>query len=317
MNEQNNKITLDEFVNSLDEEELEALTRGSLYAMDSPYGPDGNAGSLGASTEKLFNRNIPAISTNDGPSGARLKATSTLIPNGVTLASTFNDELIEKLTYHLGLEVRNRSSHILLAPGLNIHRNPLCGRNFEYYSEDPYLSGMIASAYVRGVQSAKTSACPKHFACNSQEYCRHVHDSRLSQRALREIYLKGFKLCIDNANPDVIMTSYNKINGEYAYYNFDLVNTILKGEWQFKGLVITDWWMRDDCSKVFENVTTQAYRVRAGIDVYMPGAYGSKTAPGKSDGTLISSLNNNGIILSEIRKSAKRVLQYIINYTNK
>lgn len=311
----NNKITLDEFVNSLDEEELEALTRGSLYSMDSPYGPDGNAGTLGASNQKLFDRNIMAISTNDGPSGVRLKATSTLIPNGVVLASTFNEELIYELTVELGQEVKQRSSHILLAPGINIHRNPLCGRNFEYYSEDPYLTGIIASAYIRGVQLCGSSACPKHFACNSQEFNRHVHDSRISQRALREIYIKGFEMCINNANPDVLMTSYNKINGEYSYYSYDLVNLILKKEWGFKGLVITDWWMREDKSKIFDNIETQAYRIRAAVDVYMPGSKGSRLIPGKSDKTLLNSLHNNGITLAEIRSCAKRVLELCIKKT--
>jgi beta-glucosidase len=311
----NEKITLDEFVNSLDESELEALTRGSLYSMNSPYGPLGNAGTLAASFDKLFERNIPSISTNDGPSGVRLKATSTLVPNGVAMASTFNNELIEELCYYFGKEVKERKSHILLAPGINIHRNPLCGRNFEYYSEDPYLTGMIASSYVRGIQKANASACPKHFACNNQEFNRHVHDSLISQRALREIYLKGFEICVKEANPDVIMTSYNKINGEYTYYSFDLVNLILKTEWKYKGLVITDWWMRSDKSKIFDNLETQAYRVRAGVDVYMPGSTGSMLEPGESDGTLLNSLHKNGITLSEIRSSAKRVLELCVKHS--
>ena len=313
----NGKISLDDFINSLDEDELESLTRGSLYSMDSPYGPDGNAGTLGASLDKVFKRNVKALSTNDGPSGVRLKSTSTLIPNGVTLASTFNDELIEELCVYFGEEVIQRKSHILLAPGINIHRNPLCGRNFEYFSEDPYLTGKIASSFVRGVQKSNASACPKHFACNSQEYSRYVHDSQISQRALREIYLKGFEICVNEAKPDVIMTSYNKINGEYSYYNFDLVNLILKTEWNFDGLVITDWWMRNGKSKLFDNLETQSYRIRAGVDVYMPGSGGSRIEPGVSDNTLLNSLHNNGITLSEIRNSAKRVIKLCIKHHNK
>ena len=301
-------ITLDEFVNSLEFEELEALTRGSLYAMNSPLGPDGNAGTFGASTDKLFKRGIKAISTNDGPSGVRLSASSTQLPNGVLLASTFNDKLIEDLTYELGKEVKERKSHVLLAPGINIHRNPLCGRNFEYFSEDPYLSGMIASAYVRGVQRANVSACPKHFACNNQEYHRHINDSRVSGRALREIYLKGFELCVKNSTPDVIMTSYNKINGEFSFYNHDLVRIILREEMNFDGLVITDWWMQDDESKIFDNLKKQAYRIRATVDVYMPGSGGTREEPGVSDGTLLYSYEKNAITLGEIRYCAKNVL---------
>jgi beta-glucosidase len=175
---------------------------------------------------------------------------------------------------------------------------------------------MIASAYIRGVQKSKVSACPKHFACNSQEYNRHVHDSRLSQRALREIYLKAFEICIKNANPDVLMTSYNRINGEYSYYSHDLVSVILKDEWDFKGLVITDWWMREDKSKIFDNLETQSYRIRAQVDVYMPGSKGSRLIPGKSDKTLLNSLHKNGITLGEIRRCAKRVLECCIKHMN-
>jgi beta-glucosidase len=206
--------------------------------------------------------------------------------------------------------MKERGTDVLLAPGLNIHRNPLCGRNFEYFSEDPFVSGKIAAAIVKGLQSVNgISACPKHFACNNQEYNRHVHDSRISQRALREIYIKAFEMCVKNANPDVLMTSYNKINGEYSYYSYDLVKLILKKEWNFKGVVITDWWMREDKSKIFENLETQSYRVRAGIDVYMPGSKGSRLIPGKSDKTLLNSLHNNGITLAEIRSCAKCVLE--------
>lgn len=310
----NGEISLDEFVNSLDFEELEALTRGSLYAMDSPLGPDGNAGTFGASNEKLFKRGIKAISTNDGPSGVRLLATSTQLPNGVLIASTFNDELIEDITYELGKEVSIRNSNVILAPGLNIHRNPLCGRNFEYFSEDPYLSGMIAAAYVRGVQKANVSACPKHFACNNQEFHRHINDSRLSERALREIYLKGFELCIKSSNPSVIMTSYNKINGEFAFYNHDLVRIILREEMNYSGLVITDWWMQDDESKIFEDLKKQAYRIRATVDVYMPGSGGTRDNPGVSDNTLAYSYEKKAISLAEIRYCAKNVLNLCLKY---
>ena len=308
----NNEITLDQFVESLDLEELEAITRGSLYSMNSPFGPAGNAATFGASIDKLFKRGVPAMSTNDGPSGVRLAVNCTQVPNGVMIASTFNDELIESLAYEIGKEVEVRGSHVLLAPGLNIHRTPLCGRNFEYYSEDPYLSGMMAAAYVRGVQKAKASACPKHFACNNQEFNRHVNDSRVSQRALREIYLKGFELCVSESKPKVIMTSYNKINGEYAYYSHDLVRIILREEMGFEGLVITDWWMRDGDSPYFDNLSTQAYRVRASVDVYMPGAKVHSGEPGVSDGTIVSSVNANSLTLAELRYCAKNVLRFAL-----
>jgi len=312
------KITPDEFVAEFTPEELDAFTRGSLYMMDSPYGPKGNAGTFGANCQPLFDKGIPAISTNDGPSGARLQAHSTLLPNGVALASSFNDELVENLTYEFGKEVIARKSHVLLAPGINIHRNPLCGRNFEYFSEDPYLTGKMAVAYIKGVQSAGASATPKHFACNNQESKRGINDSRVSQRALREIYLKDFEICIKEANPDCLMTSYNKLNGVYNYFNYELVTTILRDDWGYKGCVMTDWWMKNGKSKHFKTLKTQAYRVRAQVDVFMPGAPNYGIHKGKSDGTLLKSLNgDDGITLAELQRSAKNVLKLCIKHSAK
>lgn len=312
------KITLDEFVAEFTPEELEAITRGSLDMMDSHYGPKGNAGTFGANCQSLFNKGIPAISTNDGPSGARLQAHSTLLPNGVALASSFNDELVESLAYEFGREVIKRKSHVVLAPGMNIHRNPLCGRNYEYFSEDPYLTGKIAAAFVKGVQGAGASATPKHFACNNQETWRNTNDSRVSQRALREIYLKGFEICIKEANPDCLMTSYNKLNGVYNYYNYELGTVILRDDWCYEGCVMTDWWMKNGKSDVFKTLETQAYRVRAQVDVFMPGAPNFGKYKKKSDGTLLKSLNGeDGITLAELQRSAKNVLKLCIKYSAK
>ncbi len=312
------KITLDEFVAQLSEKELEAITRGSLYMMNSPYGPKGNAGTFGANCQSLFDKGIPAISTNDGPSGARLQAHSTLLPNGVLLASTFNDELVEKLTREYGKEVVDRKSHVVLAPGMNIHRNPLCGRNFEYFSEDSYLTGKIAAAYVKGVQGAEASATPKHFACNNQETRRSTNDSRVSQRALREIYLKGFEICIKEAKPDCLMTSYNKLNGVYNYYNYELVTTILRDDWGYAGCVMTDWWMKNGKSDIFKTLKTQAYRVRAQVDVFMPGAANFGKYKGKSDGTVLKSLKSkDGLTVGELQRSAKNVLKLCIKHSAK
>lgn len=309
------KIALDEFVSQLTVEELEAITRGSLHSMNSPFGPKGNAGTLGANMDSLFEKGIPALSTNDGPSGARLQVHSTLLPNAVSIASSFNDELVENLTYEFGIEVRDRKSHILLAPGMNIHRNPLCGRNFEYFSEDPILTGKIASAYVRGVQKSGTSATPKHLACNNQETNRSGNDSIVSQRALREIYLKGFEICVKESKPDVIMASYNIVNGDWAHYNYDLATTILREDWGFDGLVITDWWMRDDKSTLFKEVENQAFRVRAQVDVFMPGAPNHGKFKGQSDGSILRSLSSDdGLTKAELQRSAKNVLNLCIKH---
>ena len=307
--------TLDEFIAQFTPEQLEAITRGSLSMMNSPYGPMGNAGTFGGNCEQLFAMGIPALSTNDGPSGIRLQAHSTLLPNGVALASAFNDALVEQLAYQLGKEVRERGSHVLLAPGMNIHRNPLCGRNFEYFSEDPYLTGKIAAAYVRGVQRAGASATPKHFACNNQEKGRSINDSRVSQRALREIYLKGFAICIKESNPDCLMTSYNKLNGVWNCYNYDLVTTILRAEWGYEGVVMTDWWMKSAACPFFSDVETQAYRVRSQVDVFMPGAANFGKYRGRSDGSILRSLSSrDGLTIGELQRSAKNVLKLCLKY---
>ena len=304
------KITLEQFVAQLNDDELETLTRGGLEGMYSPRGIAGNAGVFGATSDSLLEKGIPSVCTNDGPSGIRLQAHSTLLPIGVGLACTFDDELVEELLYNIGLEMVERKSHVLLAPGMNIHRNPLCGRNFEYFSEDPYLTGKIGAAYIRGVQKTGIFATPKHFCCNNQETARLVHDSRVSTRALREIYWKGFEIALKEANPVCLMMSYNKVNGVYSYYNYDLGTTLLHDEWNYQGVIMTDWWMRDGQSPDFENVTNQAYRVRAQVDVFMPGSARVGKLKGKSDGSVIASLNaQNGLTRGELQRSAMNVLR--------
>ena len=192
------KITMDQFVSELTCDELEALSRGD-YVMNSPLGPKGNASVFGGVTESLREKGVPPVTCTDGPSGIRLATTSALLPNGTCLASCWDGELVADLYACLGEEMKARGSHVLLAPGMNIHRNPLCGRNFEYFSEDPLLTGFSAAAVVRGLQRAGVSACPKHFACNNQETNRTKNDSVVSERALREIYLKGFEICVKTA----------------------------------------------------------------------------------------------------------------------
>ena len=192
---------------------------------------------------------------------------------------------------------------------MNIHRNPLCGRNFEYFSEDPVVTGKCGAAVVKGVQKHGFSACPKHFACNNQETNRTYADSVVSERAFREIYLLGFEICVKTAEPKCLMTSYNRINGVWGHYNYELVTDILRGEWGFKGCVITDWWMRSAVSPEFPKVKDQAYRVRAGVNVLMPGGRRAGYFRKRPDGTLLKNAGKNGgITLAEIRKNAKDVL---------
>ncbi len=301
------KVSMEDFVAQLSLEELEAISRGD-YKMDCPLGPKGNAGAMGGILPSLRDKGIPPMITTDGPSGIRLLSYCSLIPNGTALASTYNTELVEQVYTKIGEELRAKGSDILLGPGMNIHRSHLCGRNFEYYSEDPVVTGLIGAAAVKGIQAYGGSACPKHYACNNQEVNRTGNDSRLSERALREIYLKGFEICVKNANPNTIMTSYNKINGVWGHYNYELCERILREEWGFDGLIMTDWWMRPSKSQEFPQMRDQAYRVRAGVNVLMPG--GDRVTNGKPDGTLLKTYGKkDGITLYEMQRNASFVLK--------
>lgn len=305
------KITLDDFISELNNEELEALTRGEGM-MYSGLGVVGNAGAFGGTIPSLREKGVNPIITTDGPAGIRIKKYTSLIPCGTALASTWNCDLVRELTAVMGAEMVKHGSDVLLAPGMNIHRNVLCGRNFEYFSEDPVISGKIGAAYVNGIQSAGVSACPKHFACNNQETRRTRNDSRVSQRALREIYLKGFEICIKESKPLNIMTSYNKINGVWSHYNYDLVTTVLRKEWGYKGNVMTDWWMRKSASPEFPEIKDNAYRVRAQVDVLMPGGSRSDKKY-KSDGTLLKTIGKpGGITRAELERTAKNVLNLVL-----
>lgn len=306
----NGQATIEDFVAQLSLAELEAISRGD-YTMDSPLGNKGNAGVMGGVLKSLRDKGIEPLTTTDGPSGIRIGACCSLLPIGTLISSMWNDRLATLVYSKVSEEMTVKGSHILLAPGMNIHRNPLCGRNFEYYSEDPLLTGKTAAAVVRGIQTMGVGACPKHFACNNQETNRSKTDSRLSERALREIYLKGFEICVKEANPYTIMTSYNKINGVWGHYNYNLCSRILRKEWGFDGLVMTDWWMQPSNSHEFPELKNNAYRIRAGVDVLMPG--GNRTGKRKPDGTLLKTYGKkDGITLGEMQQTAKRVCELVM-----
>ena len=306
------KVSLEDFIAQLTDEELEALTRGE-GGMNSPLGAAGNAGAFGGVIPSLREKGIAPLITTDGPSGIRLQANCLLTPCAAALACTWDTALIEELMGCIGAELIERGSNMLLGPGVNIHRNPLCGRNFEYYSEDPYLSGKLGAAAIRGIQSRGASACPKHFCCNNQELMRNMADSRISERALREIYLRPFEICISEGEPLAIMTSYNPLNGVWNHYNYDLVTTVLRSQLGFKGCVITDWWMIPAADPNFEGVRENAYRVRAQVDVFMPG--NAKFGDGEycSDGTLLETLGKpEGITRGELQRSAANTLRLVM-----
>jgi len=305
--------SLDAFVAQLTPEELALIARGDV-TMHSPLGAPGNAGVLGGVAPSLREKGVRPVTTTDGPSGIRLAAYASLLPSGTALASTWNPDLVRELAALHGQEMIRKGSDVLLSPGMNIHRDPLCGRNFEYFSEDPLVSGRMAAAVVRGVQSQGVAACPKHFAANNQETNRTRNDSRVSERALREIYLRGFELCVREARPLALMTSYNRINGVWSHYHHGLVTDVLRGEWGYEGCVVTDWWMEDADDPDFPALTNNAYRVRAQVDVLMPG--GVKTAAGPqpyADDSILESLARpEGVTLGELQRGARNVLGLVL-----
>ena len=240
---------MDAFVKQLSDEDLVYLSGGHKAAIP------GGTGLIGFLPEY----GLPGAETVDGPAGVRLSENCTAWPVGTLQACTWDPELIEQVGKAVAVEAKQNGGDIWLAPALNIHRNPLCGRNFEYYSEDPLVSGKIAAAITRGTQSEKVAVSIKHFAGNNRESNRGYQDSRMSERALREIYLKGFEICVKEADPWTVMSSYNLINGTETSESSALLTTILRNEWGFKGMVMSDWW----------NDSTAYREANAGNDIKM------------------------------------------------
>lgn len=308
---QENRVSLDEFVAQLTDEDLSCIIRGE--GMGSPKVTPGTAAAFGGISPRLKAMGIPCGCCSDGPSGIRMdsgrKAFS--LPNGTLLASTFDEALSEELFYLLGLEMGYQKVDVLLGPGINIHRHPLNGRNFEYFSEDPLLTGKIAAAQVRGLKKAGVTGTLKHFCANNQETRRHFAGSVISERALREIYLKGFEIAVKEGGADSVMTTYGLLNGGYTAGRYELNTTILRDEWGFQGIVMTDWWARIAETGNPEGVLTDfAQMIRAQNDLYMVCSEAAKNSSG--DNTL-EELQKGTLTRGELQRSAKNILAFLMH----
>lgn len=281
------KITLDEFMSQLSDEDLAHLLGGQPNT--------GVANTFGWGN--LPDYGVPNVMTADGPAGLRIalecSVCTTAWPCATQLACSWNEELVEQVGEAGGAEVKENNIAVWLTPAVNIHRSPLCGRNFEYYSEDPFLTGKLAAAMVRGIQSNHVGAAVKHFALNNKETNRKNSDSRASERAVREIYLKAFEIIVKEAKPWSIMSSYNIVNGHRASENRELLEDILRGEWGFDGMVTTDWWTNGEHYK----------EVKAGNDVKMATGFPER---------LMEALEKGILTREDMEICAKRVLELIL-----
>ena len=306
--EQKNVINQDEVIARLSLEDKAHFVIGTGLT-----GFDGESAVIGATrslvpgaagtTYPLDSLGIPAIVLADGPAGLRIEATRegdsatyycTHFPIGTLLASTWNADLVEEVGTAIGNEVKEYGADVLLAPAVNIMRNPLCGRNFEYYSEDPLVAGKTAAAYIKGVQSNGVGTSIKHFAANNQETNRMNNDAHISQRALREIYLKGFEIAIKESQPWTVMTSYNYINGTYTSESRDLVETILREEWGFEGTVMTDWFAGKD----------GAAQMWAGNDMLQPGKK-------EQFDSIVAGVKSGKLAEADLDRSVRRILNLV------
>ena len=303
------KVSMEEFVAQISEEDLIAMFRGE--GMCSPKVTAGTAAAFGGVTDGLTALGIPVGCCSDGPSGIRMdcgtKAFS--LPNGTSLGCTFNVELVGALYEMTGKELRLNKIDSLLGPGMNIHRNPLNGRNFEYISEDPILTGWICAAQVKAMAKSGIGSTIKHFCGNNQEVGRSTSDSVISERALREIYLKGFEIAVKEGGARSVMTTYGSVNGLWTAGSYDLCTTILRKEWGFDGIVMTDWWAKSNYEGHQAEAPVKAPMVAAQNDIYMVVS-DAKANPENDD--VEEMLHAGKITLGELQRNAANILGFLL-----
>ena len=308
------RATLESFITQLSVKELVTIVRGE--GMSSPKVTPGTASAFGGVGDNLHAFGIPVACCADGPSGIRMEngLLATQLPIGSLLASSFNVPMMEELYVLEGKELYNNEIDTLLGPGMNLHRHPLNGRNFEYFSEDPLVTGRFAAAAVSGIEKGGSHATVKHFAANNQETARFDVNSIVSERALRELYLKGFEIAVKEGGACSLMTSYNPINGHWTASNYDLCTTILRKEWGYQGMVMTDWWakMNDCVSGGQAERNNLSFMVRAQNDVYMVvNNNGAEINSSQDD--LEEAVAEKRITIGELQRCAMNILRFLLN----
>ncbi|MBQ3792498.1 MAG: fibronectin type III-like domain-contianing protein, partial [Clostridia bacterium] len=302
------RITLEEFVGRFSDEDLRAIVIGE--GTSSPKGAPGASAVFGGVTSSLSALGLPVICCSDGPSGLKLGEGihTTAYPSALCQAAMFSDsDLLERCYETCGREYAFHGVDLMLGPGVNIHRNPLCGRNFEYFSEDPLLAGRTAAAVCRGLARAGVGATIKHFLANSQEPNREEADSVLSERALREIYGKVFEICIANAPVPAVMSSYNRINGVWSATSYDTIQRLLKKDYGFNGFVMTDWWANLTDEEGHKSRKAYSQMVRCGNDIYMviPDVL-------EGDNDLAEKLSSDELLRAALQQSALRICAFAL-----
>ncbi|GLS89929.1 hypothetical protein GCM10007916_09960 [Psychromonas marina] len=308
------RASLTDFVAQMSKEQLATIVRGE--GMCSPKVTPGTASAFGGVSDSLFNLGIPVAAAADGPSGIRMDSghQATQVPIGTLLGCTWNTPLNEALFNLIGEELNANHIDTLLGPGINIHRHPLNGRNFEYFSEDPLMTGTMGAAQTRGLKQAGVSGTIKHYAANDQETARVDVDSVMSQRALREIHLKPFEMAVKEGQATTIMSAYNPINGHWTASNYDLNTTVLRGEWGYQGIVMTDWWAKMNCpiEAGKEDKTYTSYMVRSQNDLYMVVENDGAESNSMGDDTL-EALEKGTLTIGELQRCAMNICRFIID----